>query len=331
MDLIISIFIFIFIILFYILFIENINKNSLFFKDIKIKKDVYFSYEKIIYAFSRSLFRAIFISIVWIMILFMFYGFYLLILEIFNQNNINLFFYYCKEIEKFTIENYNKLLITNADNFNSSLLIALLFSLYSIITLIFIYFKNIFTETISEMPTFNEFSKQNITLDKEISIMLNPSPQTLKSFQLKKDFIFKNFIFFENINNILCIVVLWNIRTNESLNLAILIISFLIISYSTTLRIISSYLNILKSRLNILHKIPLYFISPLISISTICIEYLYLEIFSHMIIYILLITTLISFILIHFGEKIRKHIKDLIVNKIIENEKFRNFLRIIKK
>lgn len=331
MDLIISIFIFIFIILFYILFIENINKNSLFFKDIKIKKDVYFSYEKIIYAFSRSLFRAIFISIVWIMILFMFYGFYLLILEIFNQNNINLFFYYCKEIEKFTIENYNKLLITNADNFNSSLLIALLFSLYSIITLIFIYFKNIFTETISEMPTFNEFSKQNITLDKEISIMLNPSPQTLKSFQLKKDFIFKNFIFFENINNILCIVVLWNIRTNESLNLAILIISFLIISYSTTLRIISSYLNILKSRLNILHKIQLYFISPLISISTICIGYLYLEIFSHMIIYILLITTLISFILIHFGEKIRKHIKDLIVNKIIENEKFRNFLRIIKK
>lgn len=331
MDLIISIFIFIFIILFYILFIENINKNSLFFKDIKIKKDVYFSYEKIIYAFSRSLFRAIFISIVWIMILFMFYGFYLLILEIFNQNNINLFFYYCKEIEKFTIENYNKLLITNADNFNSSLLIALLFSLYSIITLIFIYFKNIFTETISEMPTFNEFSKQNITLDKEISIMLNPSPQTLKSFQLKKDFIFKNFIFFENINNILCIVVLWNIRTNESLNLAILIISFLIISYSTTLRILSSYLNILKSRLNILHKIQLYFISPLISISTICIEYLYLEIFSHMIIYILLITTLISFILIHFGEKIRKHIKDLIVNKIIENEKFRNFLRIIKK
>lgn len=121
------------------------------------------------------------------------------------------------------------------------------------------------------------------------------------------------------------------IGTNESLNLAILIISFLIISYSTTLRIISSYLNILKSRLNILHKIPLYFISPLISISTICIEYLYLEIFSHMIIYILLITTLISFILIHFGEKIRKHIKDLIVNKIIENEKFRNFLRIIKK
>lgn len=331
MDLIISIFIFIFIILFYILFIENINKNSLFFKDIKIKKDVYFSYEKIIYAFSRSLFRAIFISIVWIMILFMFYGFYLLILEIFNQNNINLFFYYCKEIEKFTIENYNKLLITNADNFNSSLLIALLFSLYSIITLIFIYFKNIFTETISEMPTFNEFSKQNITLDKEISIMLNPSPQTLKSFQLKKDFIFKNFIFFENINNILCIVVLWNIRTNESLNLAILIISFLIISYSTTLRIISSYLNILKSRLNILHKIQLYFISPLISISTIYIGYLYLEIFSHMIIYILLITTLISFILIHFGEKIRKHIKDLIVNKIIENEKFRNFLRIIKK
>lgn len=204
MDLIISIFIFIFIISFYILFIENINKNSLFFKDIKIKKDVYFSYEKIIYAFSRSLFKAIFISIVWIMILFMFYGFYLLILEIFNQNNINLFFYYCKEIEKFTIENYNKLLITNADNFNSSLLIALLFSLYSIITLIFIYFKNIFTETISEMPTFNEFSKQNITLDKEISIMLNPSPQTLKSFQLKKDFIFKNFIFFENINNILC-------------------------------------------------------------------------------------------------------------------------------
>lgn len=331
MDLIISIFIFIFIILFYILFIENINKNSLFFKDIKIKKDVYFSYEKIIYAFSRSLFRAIFISIVWIMILFMFYGFYLLILEIFNQNNINLFFYYCKEIEKFTIENYNKLLITNADNFNSSLLIALVFSLYSIITLIFIYFKNIFTETISEMPTFNEFSKQNITLDKEISIMLNPSPQTLKSFQLKKDFIFKNFIFFENINNILCIVVLWNIRTNESLNLAILIISFLIISYSTTLRIISSYLNILKSRLNILHKIQLYFISPLISISTIYIGYLYLEIFSHMIIYILLITTLISFILIHFGEKIRKHIKDLIVNKIIENEKFRNFLRIIKK
>ncbi len=331
MDLIISIFIFIFIILFYILFIENINKNSLFFKDIKIKKDVYFSYEKIIYAFSRSLFRAIFISIVWIMILFIFYGFYLLILEIFNQNNINLFFYYCKEIEKFTIENYNKLLITNADNFNSSLLIALLFSLYSIITLIFIYFKNIFTETISEMPTFNEFSKQNITLDKEISIMLNPSPQTLKSFQLKKDFIFKNFIFFENINNILCIVVLWNIRTNESLNLAILIISFLIISYSTTLRIISSYLNILKSRLNILHKIQLYFISPLISISTIYIGYLYLEIFSHMIIYILLITTLISFILIHFGEKIRKHIKDLIVNKIIENEKFRNFLRIIKK
>lgn len=328
MDLIISIFIFIFIILFYILFIENINKNSLFFKDIKIKKDVYFSYEKIIYAFSRSLFRAIFISIVWIMILFMFYGFYLLILEIFNQNNINLFFYYCKEIEKFTIENYNKLLITNADNFNSSLLIALLFSLYSIITLIFIYFKNIFTETISEMPTFNEFSKQNITLDKEISIMLNPSPQTLKSFQLKKDFIFKNFIFFENINNILCIVVLWNIRTNESLNLAILIISFLIISYSTTLRIISSYLNILKSRLNILHKIQLYFISPLISISTIYIGYLYLEIFSHMIIYILLITTLISFILIHFGEKIRKHIKDLIVNEIIENEKFRNFLRI---
>lgn len=331
MDLIISIFIFIFIISFYILFIENINKNSLFFKDIKIKKDVYFSYEKIIYAFSRSLFKAIFISIVWIMILFMFYGFYLLILEIFNQNNINLFFYYCKEIEKFTIENYNKLLITNADNFNSSLLIALLFSLYSIITLIFIYFKNIFTETISEMPTFNEFSKQNITLDKEISIMLNPSPQTLKSFQLKKDFIFKNFIFFENINNILCIVVLWNIRTNESLNLAILIISFLIISYSTTLRIISSYLNILKSRLNILHKIQLYFISPLISISTIYIGYLYLEIFSHMIIYILLITTLISFILIHFGEKIRKHIKDLIVNKIIENEKFRNFLRIIKK
>lgn len=331
MDLIISIFIFIFIISFYILFIENINKNSLFFKDIKIKKDVYFSYEKIIYAFSRSLFRAIFISIVWIMILFMFYGFYLLILEIFNQNNINLFFYYCKEIEKFAVENYNKLLITNADNFNSSLLIALLFSLYSIITLIFIYFKNIFTETISEMPTFNEFSKQNITLDKEISIMLNPSPQTLKSFQLKKDFIFKNFIFFENINNILCIVVLWNIRTNESLNLAILIISFLIISYSTTLRIISSYLNILKNRLNILHKIQLYFISPLISISTICIGYLYLEIFSHMIIYILLITTLISFILIHFGEKIRKHIKDLIVNKIIENEKFRNFLRIIKK
>ena len=331
MDLIISIFIFIFIILFYILFIENINKNSLFFKDIKIKKDVYFSYEKIIYAFSRSLFRAIFISIVWIMILFMFYGFYLLILEIFNQNNINLFFYYCKEIEKFAVENYNKLLITNADNFNSSLLIALLFSLYSIITLIFIYFKNIFTETISEMPTFNEFSKQNITLDKEISIMFNPSPQTLKSFQLKKDFIFKNFIFFENINNILCIVVLWNIRTNESLNLAILIISFLIISYSTTLRILSSYLNILKSRLNILHKIQLYFISPLISISTIYIGYLYLEIFSHIIIYILLITTLISFILIHFGEKIRKHIKDLIVNEIIENEKFRNFLRIIKK
>ena len=49
-----------------------------------------------------------------------------------------------------------------------------------------------------------------------------------------------------------------------------------------------------------------------------------------MIIYFLLITTLISFILIHFGEKIRKHIKDLIVNEIIENEKFRNFLRIIK-
>lgn len=330
MDLIISIFIFIFIISFYILFIENINKNSLFFKDIKIKKDVYFSYEKIIYAFSRSLFRAIFISIVWIMILFIFYGFYLLILEIFNQNNINLFFYYCKEIEKFAVENYNKLLITNVDNFNSSLLIALVFSLYSIITLIFIYFKNIFTEIIGEMPTVDELSKQNITLDKEISIMLNPSPQTLKSFQLKKDFIFKNFIFFENINNILCIVILWNVKTNESLNLAILIISFLIISYSTTLRIISSYLNILKRRLNLFHKIQLYFISPLISISTICIGYLYLEVFSHKIIYILIITTLISFILIHFGEKIRKHIKDLIVNEIIENEKFRNFLRIIK-
>lgn len=84
-------------------------------------------------------------------------------------------------------------------------------------------------------------------------------------------------------------------------------------------------------KVNILHKIQLYFISPLISISTICIGYLYLEIFSHMIIYILLITTLISFILIHFGEKIRKHIKDLIENEIIENEKFRNFLRIIKK
>ncbi|MCT7486226.1 hypothetical protein N5T98_04180 [Aliarcobacter cryaerophilus] len=182
----------------------------------------------------------------------------------------------------------------------------------------------------NEMPTVDELSKQNTTFDKDISIMLNPSPQTLKSFQLKKDFIFKNFIFFENINNILCIVILWNIKTNESLNLAILIISFLIISYSTTLRIISSYLNILKSRLNILHKIQFYFISPLISISTICIGFLYLEKFSYQIIYTLIITTLISFILIHFGEKIRKHIKDLIVNEIIENEKFRNFLRIIK-
>ncbi len=330
MDIVISIFLIMFIISFPILLKENINKDSLFFQDIHLKNDTYFSYGKIFYAISRSIFRAIFISAFWTLILMTFYGFYLLIVKIFDQNNINLFLDYFNKAKNFIMLNYDKLLVTNLDNFNPSLFIALVFSLYAIISLIIIYLKNIITETINESPSFKEYCQLNHSLDKEISLMLNPDKDTLKSFQLKKDFILKNFIFFENINHILCIFILFNVETNEHLNLFILIISLLIISYSTTLRTIGNYLSILKTRLNLVHKIQFYFISPLISISTIYVGFLNLESNFYIIVYILIFTTLLSFLFLHFGEKIRKNTKNSIEKCITDTEMFKNFLMSIK-
>ncbi len=330
MDIVISIFLIMFIIFFPILLKENINKDSLFFQDIHLKNDTYFSYEKIFYAIVRSIFRAIFISTLSTLILMTFYGFYLLVVKVFDQNNINLFIDYFHKAKNFIMLNYDKLLVTNSDNFNPSLFIALVFSFYAIISLIIIYIKNIITETINESPSFKEHCEQNHSLDKEISIILNPSKDTLKSFQLKKDFILKNFIFFENINHILCIFVLFNVKTNENLNLFILIVSLLIISYSTTLRTMSNYLNILRNRLNIVHKIQFYLISPLIPISTVCIGFLNLESSFYPIVYILIATILISFFLLHFGEKTRKNTKNNIEKYITNTEMFKDLLKSIK-
>ncbi len=92
----------------------------------------------------------------------------------------------------------------------------------------------------------------------------------------------------------------------------------------------SNYLNILRNRLNIVHKIQFYLISPLIPISTVCIGFLNLESSFYPIVYILIATILISFFLLHFGEKTRKNTKNNIEKYITNTEMFKDLLKSIK-
>lgn len=230
-------------------------------------------------------------------------------------------------IEDFGIKSYHAFLTLPADTYYASLLIASLFSVYAIISFIVIYVKNFIFEVYEEAPSFNEASNKEFKLDKEISKLLNPSLEVFDSFHYSKLFIYKKFIFSENVGHILSIMILWKIQDNQSINVYILIISLLIISYSSMLRVIGEYLHIIKEELKFVHKMQIYVVSVLIPLFTITLGFLFLEKDSDYLIYGLIATALYSFTSLNFGEKIKEKAIESIKQDIKETEMFKKIIK----
>ncbi|MBV5335241.1 MAG: hypothetical protein JZU49_05490 [Sulfuricurvum sp.] len=315
----------IFIVIFAKLFIENFNTKNIPLVP-KPEKGNYPLRIKIEYAFIRSFIRAILFSSTLFLIFWILYEL-LFFLYIFFQNLSEIFIALdYKTIKDFGIKNYNSFLNLPADTYYASLIIASFFAVYAIISFIFVYIKNFIVEVYKEVPSFKEFSKKEFKLDKKISKSLNPSLDIFDSFQYSKLFIYKKFTFSENVGHILSIMILWKIHDNQSLNVYILIISLLIISYSSMLRVIGEYLYIIKEELKFIHKIQIYIVSVLIPILTIILGFFFLEKNSYYLIYGLIATALYSFTLLNFGEKIKEKAIQLGKQDIIDTEIFKQFI-----
>lgn len=330
LDYILYIFISIFFISFILLFKENFNKK--YIPLIPRPKKGYSIRNKLIYAFVRSLFRSAFVALGSSLIYILFYSigkgiFYLYPLV--KAESINNSFKF-KEIKELGIKGFDTLINLPDDTYNTSLFIASIFSIYAIVSFIIIFIKNIVLETIEKIGPYSEYKHKNTTLDKEISMIINPQNKDLNSFTYKKEFNYKSFNFFENVNHILSIYILWSIKDTESIHLYVLIISLLIISYSSMLRILAEYIHIIKRRLTIIHKIQIYIISAFIPTSTIILGFIFIEKGNYVPIYALIITSLISFTILNFGEVLNKKKKNIIKREIEENKKFMNFMRLFR-
>lgn len=316
----------IFIVIFTKLFIENFNTKNIPLVS-KSEKGNYPLRIKIEYAFIRSFIRAILFSSTLFLIFWILYEL-LFFLYIFFQNLSKIFIALdYKTIKIFGIKSYNLFLNLPTDTYYTSLLIASLFSVYAIISFIFTFIKNSIVEVYEEIPPFNEVSKKEFKLDKEISKLLNPSLDIFDSFQFTKLLIYKKFIFSENLGHILSIMILWKIHDNQSINLYILIISLLIISYSSMLRVIGEYLYIIKEELKFIHKIQIYVVSVLIPLCAIILGFLFLEKDSYYLIYGLIITALYSFTSLNFGEKNKEKAIESIKQGIKETEMLKQIIK----
>jgi hypothetical protein len=225
---------------------------------------------------------------------------------------------------------FNKMIVTYklilnlpSDTYYISLVIATLFCIYAIISIIFIFIKKFFTETKNELPSLKDVSHHTQSLDDMISRSLNPTVEDLNSFIYDEDTRYKNFILFENLNILISILILWSLENEESIKLIILSLSLLIIANATMLRTLSGYLNIIKENFTFIHKIQIYIVSLIISISSILVSYIYLEEDPFHLTTVLIITTLLSFLSLHTGKNKRKKMK----TDIKKHNRFLNFLK----
>lgn len=320
-------YILIFIIIFVKLFIENFNKEYVPFVPKPIKGG-YPIKTKLHFAFVRSFFRALFVTL-------MLYIIYLLFSEAFSFgyklfHNLSSLFISSDytTLQEFVVKSFNQLLNVPANTYYSSLVIATMFSIYNITVFIFTYIKLFIYEINEQLSSLKEKPKLRFSLDKEISEILNPSLEGLESFHYEKSFVYKRFIFSENLSHLVSINILWNIQENQSINLYIFIISLLIITYSSMLRVISEYLYIIKDKLTLIHKIQIYVVSVVIPFSTIILGCVYLENNLYYLVYGLIIIAIYSVATLHFGvnfkEKMQEKIKKwMITEKILKKFAYR--------
>lgn len=310
----IYVFIILFILTFIVLFIENINKRYIPF--VPRKERMNYPIIKVLpYCFMRSLLRSlstiIFLIIIYIFLVYI-YDIIIAFYDNFQGNNTNPMSQQIELIFNKMIVTYKLILNLPSDTYYISLVIATFFCINAIISIIFIFIKKIFTETKNEMPSLEEVSKQTLLLDDMISKSLNPTVEDLNSFIYDEDTRYKNFILFENLNILISILILWSLENEESIKLIILSLSLLIIANATMLRTLSGYLNIIKENFTFIHKIQIYFVSVIISISSILVSYIYLEEDPFHLTTVLIITTLLSFISLHTGKNKRKKMKKYI-------------------
>lgn len=318
----------IFLLYFIILFKENFNKKFIPLYP-RPKNEDYPLRIRLAYTLIRSSLRSIYMTI---SIVFITSFLYYICLYLFNLGTSAFIIIQDKQFIDILIEKYNELINSKNGTHYTSLLIAAFFSIIRIILLIFNLLKEIAIE--SHKETKIEMEKEEklgikFSLDREISKTLNFNEMNLKSYYLKKVFTYKNFIFAENIIHIISIYILWQIKDIQITHSFILVISLIIISYSSLLRILGDYLHIIKNRLTLIHKIYIHIISLIIPLSTIILTLLYFENKNKYELTILLfIISTYSFIALNFGEKLIKKHKKFIEKEIEEDKKFKNFLRL---
>ena len=122
---------------------------------------------------------------------------------------------------------------------------------------------------------------------------------------------------------LISILILWSLENEETIKLIILSLSLLIITNAAMLRTLSGYLNVIKENFTFIHKIQIYIVSVIISISSIFVSYIYLEEDPFHLTTVLIITTLLSFISLHTGKNKRKKME----KDIKEHNSFLNFLK----
>lgn len=325
-------FIIIFSLVFFRLFYENMRKKDIIL--MRTPKGGHKLRHKLLFSTVRSFIRALligFFSCLLYIIISSFYGLVrdliTIMSDVFTLPDFSI-------IKKISVDNYHKILNLPEDTFFTSLVIASIFCVYSATSYLLVFILNMCREIRKESEYFeqNELKGSNrFSLDKHISLLMNPSPVDLESFTLKRSFNYKGFIFFENVNQVLAITTLWIVQENSNLHFYVLILSLSIISYSTTLRILSGYFHLLKRRLSTFHKMYFHIISVFIPIASILLGLNYLEDNEKLISYVLIFTTSISFLLLNYGHEINEKRKKDIVNLLDINKSIKYLDSIIKR
>lgn len=321
----IYVFIILFIVIFIILFIENIKKRYIPF--VTRKERMNYPVIKVLPScFVRSLLRS-FSIIIPLIIIYIFlayiYDIIIAFYDYFQNNSNNPMSQQIELIFDKMIVVYKLILNLPSDTYYISLVIATLFCVNAIISIIFIFIKKVSTEIKNEMPSLEEVTQQTFSLDDDISRSLNPTVEDLNSFIYDEDTRYKSFILFENLNILISILILWSLENEETIKLIILSLSLLIITNAAMLRTLSGYLNVVKENFTFIHKIQIYIVSVIISISSIFVSYIYLEEDPFHLTTVLIITTLLSFISLHTGKNKRKKME----KDIKEHNSFLNFLK----
>lgn len=327
-----SIFLYIYIVIFSIicgrLFYENIN-GKLYQLICKKSSNVFELKMVKFMCFLKAFFKAIIPSAFLLFIGWGIYEFFLMLYNFFNNQTEFLDNSKITHIKEFVLDGYGKATNLPVDSFYVSLLLATLFAIYAIVSFVFFLIINLFKDSIKEMPSMEELEKEKFSLNKDIGKIGMPTEYTLDTFPLKKVFIYKLFIFCENVKHLFIVAILWEIQYIQTLNYYILILSILIISYTTTLRILGEYLSTIIDKLSFIHKLQIYATSTLIPLVTIILGYMYMKTeHETMYLYTLVIFTIISFITLYYGESILNKIRKIIAKEIKDEKEFQEFIKV---